>query len=109
MAVSVARPKKSGGSLTNGSTTLFTAGTAPADGGARVVGRLTLTNTDNADRTVRIVVDGVELLWDFAVPANDVYTHPENIILDGGEIITGLASVTTVVKWHFNYLDFSDS
>ena len=93
--------------LLNTNAVLFTA-TMPT-----LVSSLTFSNTDVADRTVRInlvpagssLAQGNRIVPDLTIRANDVAMVPLELVMAAGDTLQGLASVTSVVNVTGTYGD----
>lgn len=84
-----------GAVLTVGGGTLYTAGSAPADGSAAASMRLVLTNNNVSAVNFSVQVAS-NLAWLGSIPANGTLLMGETVDLMGGETIVASAAVAAV-------------
>lgn len=83
-------------------TTLYT---VPADTTA-IVTDIVVTNTDSTSATFTIKFDTVEVLSGATLAANSTATFELKQVLDAADVVSGLASATTV-KFHISGVEIA--
>lgn len=90
------------GAATTGSSTLYTVPALTKT----LITSVVVTNTSGTNATFDMSLNGVQIANDVIAPANDSIILELKQVIDSGQTITGLASVTAV-NFHISGLEIS--